>query len=213
MMPKLKGLPVFTLPSSIKFYVDDVSSHKQILTIYNPYDFRLKFQVCLEKSARRDKYTVVDSEGTIKSKCCVDIVIRHLYAVASNVNVVDRFSIDVESFPTKQFSGRQIITATLLSTKENVGRETPEIDAFQQFPRSEIKHTQPSYALIAQNRNVDKGTNYVALIAGLICIAGLFLPTEGEGNPNIPECLHLAVNFKLIFAFVLGMATIITLRL
>lgn len=44
----------------------------------------------------------------------------------------------------------------------------------------------------------------MALIAGLICIAGLFLPTEGEGNPNVPECLHLAVNFKLIFAFVLG---------
>ena len=54
-----------------------------------------------------------------------------------------------------QFSGRQIITATLLSTKENFGRETPEIDSFQQFPRSEIKQNQPSYALIAQNKNVD----------------------------------------------------------
>ncbi|XP_051173296.1 motile sperm domain-containing protein 1-like [Leptopilina boulardi] len=213
MMPQLKGLPVFIFPHSIKFYMDDQSSHKQVLTLYNPYDFRLKFQVCLEKSAQRDKYTVVDSEGTIKAKCCIDIVIRHISAVPSNCNVVDRFSIDVEAYPTKMFAGRQIVIATLLSTKENVGRETPDIDTFQQFPRSETKHQQSSYALIAQNRSVDRGTNYVALMAALICMVGLFLPTEGDKNSNIPEYLHLTINFKIILAFVLGMVTIITLRL
>lgn len=48
------------------------------------------------------------------------------------------------------------------------------------------------------------GTNYVALVAGVVCIAGLLLPTEGERNQRIPEYLHLSINFKLIFSFVLG---------
>ena len=37
-------LPVFVFPTSVKFYSDDQSSHKQILTLYNPYDFALKFK-------------------------------------------------------------------------------------------------------------------------------------------------------------------------
>lgn len=47
-------------------------------------------------------------------------------------------------------------------------------------------------------------TNYVALITGITCIIGLLLPTEGEQNHRVPDYLHLSVNFKLIFAFVLG---------
>ena len=37
-------LPVFVFPSSLTFYTDDQSSHKQVLTLYNPYDFALKFK-------------------------------------------------------------------------------------------------------------------------------------------------------------------------
>jgi len=48
------------------------------------------------------------------------------------------------------------------------------------------------------------GTNYVALAIGIICIAGLLLPTQGEQNQRLPDYLHLSMNFKLIFSFVLG---------
>lgn len=44
----------------------------------------------------------------------------------------------------------------------------------------------------------------MALVAGIICIAGLLLPTEGEQNNRVPDYLHLSINFKLIFSFVLG---------
>jgi len=37
-------LPVFVFPSNLTFYSDDQASHKQVLTLYNPYDFSLKFK-------------------------------------------------------------------------------------------------------------------------------------------------------------------------
>lgn len=37
-------LPVFVFPHSIRFYSDDRSSHKQVVTIYNPYDFSIRFK-------------------------------------------------------------------------------------------------------------------------------------------------------------------------
>lgn len=38
------SVPVFAFPPSLEFYTVDRSSHKQILTIYNPYEFTLKFK-------------------------------------------------------------------------------------------------------------------------------------------------------------------------
>ena len=37
-------LPVFVFPTSLTFYSNDQSSHKQVLTLYNPYEFVLKFK-------------------------------------------------------------------------------------------------------------------------------------------------------------------------
>jgi len=51
---------------------------------------------------------------------------------------------------------------------------------------------------------ISGGTNYVALAIGIICIVGLLLPTQGEQNQRLPDYLHLSMNFKLIFSFVLG---------
>lgn len=39
-----RKLPVFVFPQNITFYLDDQSTHKQILTLYNPYDFPVKFK-------------------------------------------------------------------------------------------------------------------------------------------------------------------------
>ena len=38
------SVPVFAFPPSLEFYTVDRSTHKQILTLYNPYDFTLKFK-------------------------------------------------------------------------------------------------------------------------------------------------------------------------
>ncbi|XP_076173681.1 motile sperm domain-containing protein 1 isoform X2 [Ptiloglossa arizonensis] len=205
-----RKLPVFVFPQNITFFLDDQSSHKQVLTLYNPYDFPIRFRVL---STAPNKYKVVDPEGTIKARCCVDIVIRHISLILSNCNVIDKFRIQMQEHPTKQAIGKRDVEAKLLpGTTENAGRSTPDPEMFQQLPINEHRQQQ-SYALIAQNKAIDRGTNYVALIAGIVCIAGLLLPIEGEQNNRVPDCLHLSINFKLIFSFVLGMVTIIILRL
>ena len=38
------NLPVFVFPTELIFYADDQSTHKQVLTLYNPYEFALKFK-------------------------------------------------------------------------------------------------------------------------------------------------------------------------
>ena len=38
------SLPVFVFPQSLTFYADDQSTHKQVLTVYNPYEFTLRFK-------------------------------------------------------------------------------------------------------------------------------------------------------------------------
>lgn len=205
-----RKLPVFVFPSSITFYLENQSTHKQVLTLYNPYDFPVKFKVLCTAP---NKYKVVDPEGTIKAKCCVDIVVRHTALLISNCNVTDKFRIQMQEHPTKQAAGKRDVEATLLpGTSETAGRATPDPEMFQQLPINETRQQQ-SYALITQNRTIDRGTNYVALVAGIICIAGLLLPTEGERSQTVPDYLHLSINFKLIFSFVLGMVTIIILRL
>lgn len=39
-----RKLPVFVFPEELKFVEGDQSSHKQVLTLYNPYDFNIQFE-------------------------------------------------------------------------------------------------------------------------------------------------------------------------
>lgn len=43
-MTELKRLPVFVFPSSLNFFAEESSSHKQMVTVYNPYDFVVNFK-------------------------------------------------------------------------------------------------------------------------------------------------------------------------
>ena len=37
-------LPVFVFPTTLNFFLDDQRSHKQVLTLYNPYEFTVEFK-------------------------------------------------------------------------------------------------------------------------------------------------------------------------
>ena len=37
-------LPVFAFPGALNFFYEDQSTHKQVLTVYNPYDFTVQFK-------------------------------------------------------------------------------------------------------------------------------------------------------------------------
>ena len=54
--------------------------------------------------------------------------------------------------------------------------------------------------------------NYIACFAAIVCIAALFLPTEGEQSLSEYPYLQLTVNQKLVFAYVLGLVTMAILR-
>ncbi|ELU07474.1 hypothetical protein CAPTEDRAFT_140351 [Capitella teleta] len=103
-------LPVFIFPTSVNFFTDDQSSHKQVLTLYNPYDFLLKFKIL---STSPQRYSVVDSEGSIKARCCVDIVIRHKDVCVRNEGMRDKFRVQVSEQGTNAVIGQSLLLITL----------------------------------------------------------------------------------------------------
>ncbi|TWW55831.1 Motile sperm domain-containing protein 1 [Takifugu flavidus] len=104
------SLPVFVFPTELVFYGDDQTSHKQVLTLYNPYEFALKFKVLCTSP---NKYTVVDATGAVKPQCCVDIVIRHRDVRACHYGVYDKFRLQVSEQSQRKALGRKEVTATL----------------------------------------------------------------------------------------------------
>ena len=44
-----KKLPVFVFPEELQFVAEDESAHKQVLTVYNPYEFNVRFQGTLRE--------------------------------------------------------------------------------------------------------------------------------------------------------------------
>lgn len=81
---------VYFYPATLQFFADDPNSHKQIITIYNPLDFNVKFKgnilisivkmtsefhkiLILVLTTAPKKYTIDEPEGTIKSKSCIEL--------------------------------------------------------------------------------------------------------------------------------------------
>uniref|UniRef100_A0A4W6E5J3 MSP domain-containing protein n=1 Tax=Lates calcarifer TaxID=8187 RepID=A0A4W6E5J3_LATCA len=85
-------LPVFLFPSELVFYSEQRNSHRRVLTLYNPYRFRISFKMlCTAPSL----YRVVEAEGSVRAKSCVDLVVRHLDVSPRNWGRRDRFRMEV----------------------------------------------------------------------------------------------------------------------
>lgn len=116
-MESVRKIPVFVYPGSIKFYLLSRSSYKQLLTLYNPYEFPVRFKgkcnfgyklrikgllFSAVLCTTPNKYSVTDPEGSIGPFSCVDIVIRHNMPIAANCNTVDKFRITMQDHTTKK---------------------------------------------------------------------------------------------------------------
>ncbi|XP_006817193.1 motile sperm domain-containing protein 1-like, partial [Saccoglossus kowalevskii] len=132
-------LPVFVFPTELVFYADDKSSHKQVLTVYNPYEFALKFKVL---STSPKKYVVVDAEGTIKPGNCVDIVIRHADFREALIGSRDKFRLNIYEHGQKKIIGKKDIPAILIASSGEI-RKTPE----REFHFQERVHHSDSQAI------------------------------------------------------------------
>uniref|UniRef100_A0A8P4G0E5 MSP domain-containing protein n=1 Tax=Dicentrarchus labrax TaxID=13489 RepID=A0A8P4G0E5_DICLA len=96
-------LPVFLFPSELLFHSADRKSHRRVLTLYNPYSFSLNYKMlCTAPSL----YRVVEAEGSVRAKSCVDLVVRHLDVSPRNWGRRDRFRLEVRG--GGQVGGREI---------------------------------------------------------------------------------------------------------
>ncbi len=58
------------------------------------------------------------------------------------------------------------------------------------------------------------GHPYLVVFCGLVCVASLSLPNQGDARSSlpVPDYLYLTVPQKLVAAYVLGLITMLLLR-
>ncbi|XP_043570289.1 motile sperm domain-containing protein 1 isoform X2 [Chiloscyllium plagiosum] len=196
------NLPVFVFPTELIFYADDQSTHKQVLTLYNPYEFALKFKVLCTAP---NKYVVVDAAGAVKPQCCVDIVIRHRDVRPCHYGIIDKFRLQVsEQSQRKALGKKEVISVLLPSTKEQQQKEEEDKHIKEHLAEA-VFFEQTSFQ--QESRTASSGPSLLTVFLGIICIIALMLPTLGEAESLVPVYLHLSVNQKLVAAYVLDLAT------
>ncbi|XP_013416374.1 motile sperm domain-containing protein 1-like [Lingula anatina] len=200
-------LPVFVFPSSLIFYSDDQSTHKQVLTLYNPYEMALKFKV---QCTAPKKYSVIDPEGVVKPRCCVDVVIRHVDICIKHEGVLDKFRIQVYEQGSRKMAGKKEVTSVLYPTRDS---QVKSEDTFESLPTVPGGKMGEQLSIpIRPGQSQSTSPSLVIIMAAIACIAALMLPTVGDKNIKVPEYLVLSVNQKLIAAYVLGLVTMVLLR-
>ncbi|NXX70935.1 MSPD1 protein, partial [Spizella passerina] len=206
------NLPVFVFPTELIFYADDQSTHKQVLTLYNPYEFALKFKVLCTTP---NKYAVVDATGAVKPQCCVDIVIRHKDVRASYYGVIDKFRLQGAASSTAECRRFRRVGLRLafhpLQTAEQKGKSEDisapiTADIFAEYLMFILFRSSLQMVLccFSENRTASSGPSLLTVFLGVVCVAALMLPTLGEMESLVPLYLHLSVNQKLVAAYVLG---------
>jgi len=214
-------VPVFVFPVQLDFYYEDQTTHKRVVTIYNPYEFDVTFKVLCNNPK---KYAVVEPEGKIYGQKCVDIVIRHVAVSPQTCETTDKFRIHMFEEGSSELLGKKDILATL-----HPGPPPAESSSLGTQQRKTLG-VLSSLAGARQGQNPGEGgmmggdarqsPNYIACLAAVVCILALFLPTEGDPSSSTSGSmlaeqpwLHLSVNQKLVFAYVLGLVTMAILRM
>uniref|UniRef100_F1L9R5 Motile sperm domain-containing protein 1 n=1 Tax=Ascaris suum TaxID=6253 RepID=F1L9R5_ASCSU len=208
-------LPVFVFPGSIDVIFTQPHTHKQLVTLYNPYEFPISYRVLCTAPK---KYSVIEPRGTLKAKCCVDIVIRHLGAnIRSNIGVPDRFRFEVCKYGYTEVSGRKDIAVRLVENASDIARQASldQSNFHASFPPDGSSRLSPPQYAFPSNPGApsSQSSPWLAVVAALACIGALMLPTQGDMMPSLlPTYLHLSVPQKLVAAYVLGIVTMLIIR-
>ncbi|CAH3105590.1 unnamed protein product [Porites lobata] len=204
------SLPVFVFPQSLTFCADEQASHKQVLTVYNPYEFALRFKVLCTAPSR---YIVVDSDGVIKPRCCIDIVIRHI-DIQPGITQQDKFRLHIFEHGLQDVIGKKEIIAVLQPSRTEPKQKSKE----RPSTRRGTQRIGSSSVTVEQFADSGFGGQNApslwVIMMAVVCIIALMLPLEGDKQRSdlIPQYLHLSVNQKLLAAFILGLITMAILK-
>ncbi|KAL4631421.1 motile sperm domain-containing protein 1-like [Arapaima gigas] len=194
-------LPVFLFPTELVFHSQTPSTHRKVLTLYNPYNFPLHFKMLCTAPSR---YTVLEAEGNVRERSCVDIVVRHRDVSPRNWGRRDRFRLEVRGGGQ---SGRRDVWAELRAGHEG-DEDTPGRRAGP--PRSLVTTLPEDFW--HPNMRRKSSLVFLYMLVGIVCVAGLMLPMESESNAVVPAVLHVSITQKLVCAYILGLLTMVFLR-
>jgi len=199
-------------------------------------------------STASNLFTVIDPEGQIKSRNCIDLILRVSSDVPFDTTSPQEHKIRVQIYHQhdRKLLGRKDVITVIhfgnlpphLSAGSDTSQGASSVEAFQQCPPGGSpttgSGTSRDHPIGASNIGASsigflpptQQTNYVVILTALICIVGLMLPinsescTGGTGSTTstqntssvVPTYLHLTVNQKLLFAYALGLVTMVILR-
>ncbi|KAK9885925.1 hypothetical protein WA026_013803 [Henosepilachna vigintioctopunctata] len=201
-----RNIPVFVIPSSLQFCLHAKESHKQFLTIHNPYDFPVSFSIsCTDPT----KYHVKVPEGSLGPNSLVDIGIRHIMPDLENCGIIDKFKINMVDKKTRQMLGFKVVEAILLDNVKKGVSDTHDEYNESHHHTNEIDN-QRRYMLTPS-------TFYIILTLGFVSLIILCLPTSRESidvpNSIFPSYLEMKIQTKLFCSFLLGMITQILFKI
>ncbi|KAM9836468.1 motile sperm domain-containing protein 1-like [Aulostomus maculatus] len=220
-------LPVFLFPSELVFVSEQRHSHRRVLTLYNPYSFRISFKLlCTPPSL----YTVVEAEGSVQAKSCVDLVVRHLDVSPRNWGRRDRFRMEVRG--GGQIGGQEIwaelrggeegrgggdVEETGRRKRTRVAAEGRSGGGGQHGASSSLKPLSPllvpTHLPLPPSTAVHSTSQWVVcVLVASLCVAVLMLPLHTENSSVVPHYLHVSTNQKLACAYTLGLLTTVFLR-
>ncbi|CAF0871998.1 unnamed protein product [Adineta ricciae] len=211
-------LPFFCSSNSLLFYLDDPSTYSQVLTLYNPYDFVVRYKVLC--TAPR-KYSVAEPQGEIRAQHSVDTIVRLLDTSASstNQNVVHKIRIQYfDRRKSQDLIGKRDVTCSVLSYKplEQNFDEEPGLGSTTQHNRMNTTVTTTNSTLTTQQETRDPLVVFVLTVLGAICALILVAPTIPDdsttSNIRLPSYLHMTTNSKVIASYILGLLTVVFIR-
>ncbi|CAF0799322.1 unnamed protein product [Rotaria sp. Silwood1] len=211
-------LPFFCSSNSLLFYLDDPSTFSQVLTLYNPYDFVVRYKVLCTAPK---KYSVTEPQGEIRAQHSVDTIVRLLDTSSSSTNQNVVHKIRVQYFDrrkSQELIGKRDITCSILSYKplEQNFDEEPNITGTTRRTRTNTTTTTTNPTTVPQQETRDPLVVFILSILGALCAFVLVLPTvpdnENSLSPRIPSYLHMTTNSKVIASYILGILTVVFIR-
>ncbi|XP_076019175.1 motile sperm domain-containing protein 1-like isoform X2 [Genypterus blacodes] len=166
-------------------------------------------------------YRVVEAEGSVRAKSCVDLVVRHLDVSSRNWGRRDRFRLEVRGGGQV---GEREIWAELRGGREGEEEERrrrkkggtgaeesrPEGQQRALYPLLVPTHPQLQIPSSTGVRSVSQWV--VCFCVSVLCVSVLMLPLHTDSSSVVPPCLHVSTNQKLACAYTLGLLTMVFLR-